>query len=139
MRYFFLDPEVAGGFGSKTELDATVHPPKISHLHYEFDGWLGDCLVESFPCFVVTESAITDLREEGITGMEDSDVEVSTTDEFHELYPNRKIGRWKWLRAIGVPGEDDLATTDSSRMVASERAIQILKRHGLKHCDLEEY
>jgi hypothetical protein len=139
VHYYLLDPEVAGGLGHNTELDATCHPPKVEHLHYAFDGWLGDCLVESFPCFIATESVIADLKAAGITGFEDDDVEVSTSEEFDELYPNREIGRWRWLRLVGVPGEDDIAATQSTRMVASERALEILKLHGLKHCAQDEY
>ena len=139
VRYYVLEPEVAGGLGANTEVDTTCHPPKISRLHYAFEGWLGDCLVESFPCFVATESAINELKLVGISGMADSDVEVSTTDEFRERHPDRDIGRWRWLRPIGDPGVDDLATTASARMVASERVVQVLRRHGLEHCDINEY
>lgn len=139
MRHYVLGPEVAGGFGCNTELDTTCHPPKVKRLHYAFEGWLGDCLVESFPCFVATESVIADLRTAGITGIEDNDVEISTTDDFRELYPNREIGRWRWLRPVGVPGHDDIAATKSARMVASERALRILRCHGLEHCDIEDF
>ena len=139
MHFYILSPEIAGGFGPHTELDSTCHPPKVDRLHYSFEGWLGDCLVESFPCFVATESVVVELKQEGLSGIDDSDVEISTSDEFREFYPNREIGRWRWLRAVGIPGEDDLAMTDSARLVASDRAVAILKRHGLEHCDLEEY
>ena len=54
--YYFIEPEVAGGWGGNTIADTSVHPPKISKLHYQFDGWLGDDLLESFPCFIVSES-----------------------------------------------------------------------------------
>jgi hypothetical protein len=139
MRFYILAPEVGGGFGPNTDLDSTCHPPKVGRVHYLFDGWLGDCLVESFPCFVATESVIAELKEMEISGMNDSDVEISTSERFRELYPNVDIGRWRWLRAVGIPGEDDIAITASARLVASERAVAILRRHGLAHCELEEY
>ena len=139
MNYYLLDPEVAGGFGPNTELDATCHPPKVEHLHYAFDGWLGDCIVEIFPCFIVTESVIANFKSSGITGFEDCDVEVSTNDEFDQLYPGKQILPWRWLIPVGVPGKDDIAASRESRMVASERAVEILRIHGLVHCDLNEY
>lgn len=36
-----------------TIMEATVHPPRVERLHYEFEDWLGDDLVESFPSFLV--------------------------------------------------------------------------------------
>jgi len=50
------DPEVAGRLGEKTVLIATSHPPITERLNYEFDGWLGDDLLEPFLCYIVTES-----------------------------------------------------------------------------------
>ena len=50
-----LEPEVAGGFGEQTILDNSTHPPDVKWLHYVLDGWLGDDILESFPCYIVTE------------------------------------------------------------------------------------
>lgn len=63
MRFLKLQPEVAGGLGAKTIMNTTVHPPSVSILEYEFDGWLGDDLLESFPCFVVSERLKNPLEE----------------------------------------------------------------------------
>lgn len=41
-KFFALEPEVAGGLGPNTVMDRSVHPPRVSHLHYVFDGWMGD-------------------------------------------------------------------------------------------------
>src|SRR3954454_10828086 len=60
--YFALEPEVAGQLGDTTMLDTSVHPPVIQRLEYRFDGWLGDDLLESFPCFVVTERLANELK-----------------------------------------------------------------------------
>ena len=44
--YYILEPEVAGGFGENVVYDpATRH---VEHLHYQFDGWLGDDLLDRF-------------------------------------------------------------------------------------------
>ncbi len=55
-RFQILEPEVAGGWGANIIADTDCHPPRIEHLHYEFEGWLGDPIVESFPCFLILES-----------------------------------------------------------------------------------
>lgn len=46
--YKLIEPEVAGSLGKETELDSSVFPPHVKKLHYEFDGWLGDDILESF-------------------------------------------------------------------------------------------
>ncbi|WP_241280098.1 hypothetical protein [Chryseobacterium cucumeris] len=45
--YRFIEPEVAGGLGEQSQLDNSFLPPLIKNLHYEFEGWLGNDLVES--------------------------------------------------------------------------------------------
>lgn len=53
-----IEPEVAGSLGKEKKLDNSVFPPHIKKLHYEFDGRLGDDILESFPCYIVTGVAI---------------------------------------------------------------------------------
>ena len=53
--YKYIEPEVAGGLGNETIIDKNYHPPIVKKLHYEFNGWLGDDILESFPCFIVSE------------------------------------------------------------------------------------
>ena len=68
MEYFYVQPEVAGGLGALTVMDTTTHPPIVSKLHYHFDGWLGNVLLETFPCFIVTDGARQALQAIGATG-----------------------------------------------------------------------
>ena len=46
MKYFQLEPEVAGGFGPNSILDPKVRPPRVTKFNYEFDVWLGDPVLE---------------------------------------------------------------------------------------------
>jgi len=55
MRYFKVEPEIAGDFGDNTVLDTSTHPPKVHKLHYEIETWLGDPILETFLCFVTTD------------------------------------------------------------------------------------
>src|SRR5437870_3724604 len=55
MAFYYVEPEVAGRLGPNSVLDTTVHPPVVSRLEYEFSDWLGDGIVETFPCYIVTE------------------------------------------------------------------------------------
>ena len=139
MTYHELQPEVAGGWGAHTQADTSCHPPIVSRLHYEFDGWLGDCLLESFPCFIATESVIAALADGGMTGFEVSDVEISLTQEFRGQYPDRDVGHWRWLRPTASPGEADIAVSKSCVLVVSARALQVFKAHGLFNCTIQDH
>ena len=78
--FFRLQPEVPGGFGERSVLDTSVHPPTVHRLHFEFMGWDGDDLVTSFPCFLVSERLGKAMADEHLAEFELADVEV-TVDE----------------------------------------------------------
>jgi hypothetical protein len=131
MKYFYIEPEVAGGLGKNTVMNRAVNPPVVSKLHYHVDGWLGDVLLESLPSFIVTEGAKQQLQTIGATGARFDDVEVTTSDQFRQLYPNRQLPKFVWLRVEGQPGRDDLGTAPDGRLVASERALELLRKLGI--------
>ncbi len=51
--YYVVEPEVAGGCGPHSVVDQQHGRPKVLRLHYVFEGWLGDDLLESTPCFII--------------------------------------------------------------------------------------
>jgi hypothetical protein len=139
MQYFYVEPEVAGGFGPHTVLDPTVHPPAVEKLHYEFDGWLGDAIVESFPCFIITTVAANAIMAVGMTGLRTDDVEVSASDEFQDNYGNRALPPFVWLKVDGVAGVDDFGIAADRRLVVSENALRVLSQHGIQHARIEGF
>ncbi len=132
-------PEVAGGLGTKTRMAGGVHPPIVSRLHYEFDGWLGDVLLETFPCFIVTKDAKRKLQSIGATGIRFDEVEVTTSEMFRGLYPNRQLPEFFWLQIQGKPGQDDFGIADDLRLVISERALEALRELGISNALVTPY
>ena len=128
MRYFYVRPEVAGGWGPNTVADRRVHPPIVSHLHYEFFGWTGDVLLKSFACYIVTKEAATKLLEHRVTGVHFGHVEVTTSGEFEDRYPGKRLPRFVWLQVVGCAGKDDFGMAVNHWLVMSERALTILKQ-----------
>ena len=125
MRYFSIEPEVAGSSqGPNSVMDRSVHPPIVSRLHYVFSGWSGDVLLESFPAFIVTEDAMNKLVETGTTGARFADVVVTTTYPFRELHPDTKLPRFVWLQVVGRAGRDDFGLADNIRLVISDALIE---------------
>ena len=140
MRYFSIEPEVAGSSeGDNSVMDRSVHPPIVSRLHYVFSGWSGDVLLTSFPCFIVTEDAMKKLVEIGATGARFADVEVTTTYPFREFYPDTKLPRFAWLQVTGQAGRDDFGLARKIRLVVSERVLDALKRLQLTDALIEPF
>ena len=138
-KFFCIEPEVAGGLGKNTVMDRNVHPPVVDKLHYQFDGWLGDVLLESFPCFVVTEHAKQALNEAKFTGIAFDEVEITTSEQFTEFYPTRTLPRFAWLKVLGRIREEDFGLTSDGRLVASERAVRLLSVLGNSNALVTEY
>lgn len=87
MEYFYVDSVSAGGMDRGTVMDRSVHPPIVSKLVYQIDGWPGDVLIESFPCFLVTEEAKRALLKAGFSGARFADVEITISDNFRDIFP----------------------------------------------------
>ena len=139
MKYFYIEPEVAGGLGERTIMDRSVHPPIVKRLHYALEGWLGDVILETFPVFVVTEVARDALLGMGATGAAFDEVEITVTDQFEELYPDRKLPPFVWLKAEGVAGRDDIGAAADGRLVVSQSALDVLSGLGTSHALVEPY
>ncbi|HEY0199049.1 MAG TPA: hypothetical protein VGC19_11005 [Rhodanobacter sp.] len=139
MNYFYLEPEVAGEFGIGTVLDATVHPPLVSKLDYRFSGWLGDVLLESFPCFIISADTAIALEKDSFTGLNLSEVETSKTPEFNTMYPDRVLPKFRWLQVEGLAGSDDFGLAPDGRLVVSERVLEKLRQFGISHALVEDF
>jgi hypothetical protein len=63
----------------------------VRKLHYVFDGWGGDALLESFPCFIVTVEARRKLQSNRLTGIRFDEVEVTTSEFFQDRYLNQQL------------------------------------------------
>ena len=135
--FYVLDPEVAGGLGPNTVMDASSHPPVVTTLHYELDGWLGDELLESFPCFIVTENMRHLIESARPSGCSFGAVLVSTSERFKELYPMRHLPRFFWLKIAGEAGYDDFGISSTNSLVISQRVLQAMKKGVLEHCAVQ--
>jgi hypothetical protein len=132
-----LSPEVAGELGENTIIDASVHPPIVSHFHHRFEGWLGDDLLEVFPCFLTTSSLAKTLEAEGLQGFSLDEVEVSTSLEFQDMYPGRVLPEFRWLKITGKDRDEDFCLTPDHRLEVSSRAMEVLRRFNITHAEIK--
>jgi hypothetical protein len=132
-----VSPEVAGELGEGTRLDSSVHPPRVYHLHHRFEGWLGDELLEVFPCFLVSSRLAKALEEERLVGFSLGDVEVSLSPEFQELYPGRSLPEFRWLKVSGESRDADFGLTPDFRLEVSNRALDVMRKFNIGHTTIE--
>jgi hypothetical protein len=132
--YHIVEPEVAGGWGKNTEFTRTPGQPVMVHkLDYQFDGWLGDDLLESTPCHVATERLATEIKQAQLTGVSFAPVEISKSEQFNDSNHGRELPPFVWLKIKGYPGRDDFGMTPSLQLVVSEKALTILRDVGISH------
>jgi hypothetical protein len=137
MSWFRIEPEVAGGLGPNTELDRSTHPPPVENLHYVFDGWLGDDLLESFPAFIVTADAALRLEAADLSGFRLGDVEVGTSETFDEVGTNRELPEFRRLEVTARARDADFGLDDDNVLVISDAALDVLRQGRLEHADIE--
>jgi hypothetical protein len=136
--YRFIEPEVAGGLGKETEMDSSIHPPIVKKLHYEFEGWLGDDILETFPCFIVTDRLKNSIEHEKLSGIIFSDVIITRSTVFLDTHPVQELPRFFWAKIIGGFKKDDFFIATDRRLMVSEKAFQFLKSFRIDHALIEE-
>ena len=134
---YIVEPEVAGSWGDETVVDTTVHPPSVSSLEYRLDGWLGDEILQTFPCYIVTESLMKDFGREQLVGYEDADVMLTVSEDFFSEYDISDIPKFRWLKIIGSDPDSDFRYSADHRLIVSEKAMAVLKAHKITHADIE--
>jgi hypothetical protein len=118
-------------------MDSTTHPPGVARLHLHFQGWLGDDLIECFPCFAVTEKLGRRLDVAGLSGFTLASLEVSTSVDFDELH-GQPLPPFLWLQILAPSDEGaDFRTTDDHRLEVSDRALAVLREGNLEHAEIQ--
>jgi hypothetical protein len=89
--------------------------------------------LESSGCYIVTERMAREIERAQLTGVRFDEVEVTTSGEFDDLYPDRQLPKFVWLRVEGKPGDDDFGLAQGVRLVVSDRALEVLRRIGMSN------
>jgi hypothetical protein len=136
MRYFLLNAYSAG-CNRASEADWTTNT--IHKLHYEFDFWPDDVLLCSSPSWIVTAPAKDAIQSADLTGVHFDAVEVSRSELFDQLHPNRKLPEFVWMKVEGKAGHDDFGIVRKTRLVVSERALKLLRRLGIPNARVSDF
>lgn len=130
MKYFIVEPEVAGGLGPSSIIEPGTHPPIIHKLEYRFEGWLGSHIIESFPICLASDVLLRELRAQELTGFTEDNVTVTFSEEFQPSASTQKMPSFKWLKIVGQMNKDDFFLADDQRLVISENAKMIIESIG---------
>ncbi len=133
---YMLDPEVAGGWGAGTVADTSCHPPKVNKLTYEFEGWSGDDLLTTFPCFIVTQRLADLIENASLSGYILVPVDITKSEIFTELYSKTELPSFKWFQVHGIAGNHDFAINNDHQLVVSEAAFSVISRTSIKQCEI---
>lgn len=145
MQYYLLEPEVAGGIGDMSEIvykDGMIN--EVKFLHYEFYGWLGDELLTTHPCFIVSENLMDDIISSGLEGAEFKDIKTSLSYEFLELYGKIEIPKFVEIKCKFVYEEhidnltSDFYISQRKNFIVSDKALNVLKHHKLDFCEVKK-
>ena len=151
---YIIEPEVAGELGENTSyknfqnVRLKGERPVVERLHYHFTGWLGDELLEATPCFIVSDEMAKSIDKNALSGCRFEEVEISFSDEFMEMYPNRIIPQFKRMVPTGTiylengdfrewSGED-ICISQKSYLVVTEKALAVFKNQNIDNCDITE-
>ena len=134
MDTFELEPEVAGGWGGRTRADTSVHPPIVYELDYCFEGWLGDDIIETFPCFAISSRLKEELVKSDLTGFELAPLIVSCSPEFSSEYVDVPPSGFVWLKIQGETKSCDFSLGRNFKLRVTERALAVLQRFRLGAC-----
>lgn len=103
-------------------------------------------MLETTPCYIITESLADSLFRSRLTGIKIEAVQISKDDEFNDLFPNVELPAFKRLTPMGsvvVEGLNfkdwskyDFCLSETSRLVVTQEALAVLKRHKLDFYDI---
>jgi hypothetical protein len=137
--YKYLEPEVAGEIGTDTILDNSVHPPIVTFLHFHFTGWLGDDILETFPCFIMSERLKNSIEEKKIKGISFDFVKVTKSDDFVMTSINEHLPTFYWAKMNGSFGIDDFVIAKDFRLLVSDKAYEVICEFNITNALIEDY
>lgn len=137
-----ISPEVPGSIGSNSVIEYEGGKIKnIKFLEYEFEGWFGDELLTSSPCYIITERLAEFLDKNKLTGFAcDDNIKTTKSEIFEYYHPNVELPTFLRMLVKGVVeinegkitrwSGHDFCLYRNVMLYVTERAFQSLKTSG---------
>jgi hypothetical protein len=139
--YKVIQPEVIVGLGDKTVFVEAVAPFKtVAKLHVELEDWLGDDLMECYPCYLVTEDLKDKLSQSDIKGYVIEPMQLTKNEYFANNYRlEKKLPKFYWLKIVGLKDRgDDMYIGEEKALFASDKLLDFLKKQAtIKYMEVD--
>ena len=132
---YYIEPEVAGELGDGTVMNSSVHPPVVKKLELCLSGWLGDDLLECYPCFIVTERVANELKNTVQDNIFFEKIIVTQSDEFNEIYPGKPLPNFYWMKFINGK---EIFLSEDQRLAVSEHIMNTLNNFNISNAIIEK-
>ena len=135
MKFYNLQCEVPGGFGTQTIFNKQSVPWEIEQLNVVFDGWLGGNILALSSAILITDSLKSQITPE-ISGIQEfQDAIVERSDIFESLQSKTVLPKFTFLKVGDQAFFDDIALAryDNlyNQLIISERFKIILDKFEL--------
>jgi len=140
INYLTVQPEVIVGLGDKTEFKEKDQPFKtVTKLHIDLEDWLGDDLMECYPCYIVTEKLKKLLDTSNFKGFDTSEMEVTRAEYFDDNYhQNKPLPKFYWLQINGIKNTADIYVDENNNLNVGDTFLSFLKSNvTLKYLEIE--
>lgn len=128
-KYQVIQPEVVVGLGKGTEFLEKEPPFKtVTKLHLLLEDWLGDDLIECYPCYIVTKELKEKLDNTEFKGFEFLNMTVTKGDNFRDNYQlDKPLPKFYWMKIFGVEGDDDIFIGESNILYIENQFLEYLQ------------
>ena len=137
MNYFRLKPERPSNIWQYSTVDDRG---EIQKMVFAYDFWSNEPIFRDIRYFFVRRSVATALQEAGLTGFQCVEVPTIKSKQYdssdHRDRDPEPVG---WLQVTGRMAMDDFGLQGKAKLVVSERALGVLRNHGLVRCEVIEY
>jgi hypothetical protein len=132
-KYYIIGLPVYGRFGSRTVWDRSGTIPVVLKMDYIFDFEPKSELFATFPIFVASALFVEACVFSKLTGFAVEPLRCGISKEFSRLYGhNVTPSNYFWFKIIGVCQKDDFGVNLESRLVVSEKALNLIKQRKVE-------
>ena len=115
-------------------------PRRFRRMVFAYDFPTGDCLFKDSPHYFVTKELGSSISARGLSGARRRPVETRVSDAYTQSYGTpTSVPQVEQLIVTGAAGEDDFGLQDQVALIVSDRALALLRQHGLAQAQIFSY
>lgn len=117
-----------------------AYPRRFRRVVFAYDFPTKDCLFNDSPYYFIISEAGSALSALGLSGAGRQPVETRVSDAYTQSYGTPTwVPEVEQLIVTGSAGEDDFGLQGRVTLIVSDRALALLRQHGLAHAQIFPY